>query len=358
VQHLSVEHTRKILGGKIGLAFYDVTTLYFETDSTDELRKTGFSKDGKHSHPQIVLGLLVSDGGYPLAYSIHRGDKYEGHTMSPIVEDFVKTFDLTDFVVVADSGLMNKENIAFLEEKSYKYILGAKIKNENKSIVNQILSQNKVDGKFYEYQKAENYRLIVGYSEKRAAKDAYNREKGIRRIEKDYKNGCITKSKINKRGYNKFLEIDNDVKVKINYEKIEEDKHWDGLKGYITNTDLSASAVYEQYSGLWQVERAFRVTKGTLELRPMFHFTQKRIEAHVCICFVAYKIYKELERILKTSNIKLTVDKVLNIAKTITTLKIKLPISGKYINKTMIVTDKHRKIKSLFDDNFWKFYFG
>ena len=109
IQQISVEHTRKILGGKIGLVFYDVTTLYFETDYGDELRKTGFSKDGKHSQPQIVLGLLVSAGGYPLAYNIHEGNKYEGHTMLPAVENFVKEFDLKDFVIVADSGMMNKE---------------------------------------------------------------------------------------------------------------------------------------------------------------------------------------------------------------------------------------------------------
>jgi len=84
IQEISVNHTRKVLGGNIGVVFYDVTTLYFETDFADNLRKTGFSKDGKHSQPQVVLGLLVSDGGYPLAYSIHEGNKYEGHTMLPI----------------------------------------------------------------------------------------------------------------------------------------------------------------------------------------------------------------------------------------------------------------------------------
>jgi transposase len=107
------------------------------------------------------------------------------------------------------------------------------------------------------------------------------------------------------------------------------------LNGYITNTALPAKTVYEEYSGLWQVELAFRITKGTLELRPMFHFTQKRIEAHVCICFVAYKVYKELERILKINNIRLNVDKVLDIAKTVTTLKIKLPNSNETMTKTM-----------------------
>jgi transposase len=90
------------------LMFYDVTTLYFETDNSDELREKGFSKDGKHSQPQVVLGLLVSRDGYPLSYSLFDGAQYEGRTMLPLVEDFVQRFNLDDFVVVANSGLMNK----------------------------------------------------------------------------------------------------------------------------------------------------------------------------------------------------------------------------------------------------------
>ena len=353
IQKISVEHTCKLLGGKIGLVFYDVTTLYFETDFGDDLRKTGFSKDGKHAQPQIVLGLLVSEGGYPLAYSIHEGNKYEGHTMLPVIEDFVKKFGLSDFVVVADSGLMNADNIALLEKNNYQYILGARIKNESKSITQWILSQEKQDGVFYEYPKTENGRLIVGYSERRAKKDAHNRERGIKRLENEFNSGSITKDKINKRGYNKFLEVSDNVKVKINYDKIKEDEKWDGWKGYITNTTLSAQMVYSQYSGLWQVERTFRITKGTLELRPMFHFTPKRIKAHVCICFVAYKVYKELERILKVSNVNLSVDKVLDIAKTITTIRLRLPETGKVIERTMLLTNRHKLIDCLFEENFW-----
>ncbi len=150
------------------------------------------------------------------------------------------------------------------------------------------------------------------------------------------------------------MEISDHVKVVINQEKIQEDEKWDGLKGYITNTSLSAKDVYEQYNGLWVVEKAFRVTKGTLEIRPMFHFTPRRIEAHVCICFVAYKVYKELERVLKTNKISFSVDKVLNIAKTITTIKVKLPISDTTLTKTMLITARHKSIAILFDDNFCK----
>ena len=101
------------------------------------------------------------------------------------------------------------------------------------------------------------------------------------------------------------------------------------------------------------VERAFRVTKGTIDMRPMFHFTPRRIEAHVCICFVAYKVYKELERIQKINDIKLSVDKVLAIAKTITTIKITLPKSGETLTKTMLLTPKHKSIARLFDEEFW-----
>lgn len=354
IQGISVEHTRKVLGGEIGVVFYDVTTLYFETDIQDSLRKTGFSKDGKNSQPQVVLGLLVSQGGYPLAYCIHEGNKYEGHTMLPVVKDFVSKYNLEDFVVVADSGLMNAQNIRELELNGYKYIVGAKIKNESKIVKEWILSQKKQDGVFYEYHKTEQCKLILGYSQKRARKDSYNREKGIKRLEKEFRNGCLSKDKINKRGYNKFLDMSDNIYVSINQEKINEDIKWDGLKGYITNTNLSASDVYQQYSELWQVERAFRVTKGVLELRPMFHFTRKRIEAHVCICFVAYKVYKELERILKANKINLSVDKVLDIAKTITTIKVKLKESDETISKTMLLTPKHKSIACLFKDDFWE----
>lgn len=197
-------------------------------------------------------------------------------------------------------------------------------------------------------------RLILSYSEKRAGKDKYNRDKGVKRLQKAYKTGNITKENINKRGYNKFLEISDNVKVHINQQKIIEDEKWDGLKGYLTNTTLPAKEIYVQYNSLWVVEKAFRVTKGTIELRPMFHFTPRRIEAHVCICFVAYKVYKELERILKMSNIELSVDKVLKIAKTITTIKVRLPKSDKTITKTMLLTSKHRSIAVLFDETFWK----
>ena len=323
-----------------------------EADYEDDLRKTGFSKEGRHKSPQIILGLLVSIDGYPLAYCIHEGNKYEGHTMLPVVTEFVRKYKLDNFIVVADSGLMNNDNIADLEANGYKYIIGARIKNESRIIKDWILGQPKSDCQMVEYDKGNGQRLLVGYTEKRARKDSYNREKGIRRLEKAYNRGTLTKDNINKRGYNKFLKMEGDLKVSINYDKLEADAKWDGLKGYLTNTDIPVEEVYAAYHNLWHVEKAFRIAKSKIEIRPMFHFTRKRIEAHVCICFVALKVYKELERLLRLSAINMSVDKVLALAQTIVTIQLTLPQNKTTISKTMLMK-RHQRIAPLFSDEFW-----
>jgi transposase len=128
IQGISYQHTQKILGGEIKIVFYDVTTIYFEAEREDDLRKNGFSKDGKHQNPQIVLGLLVSDGGYPLAYDIFEGNKYEGETMLPIIDSFKERYGFEQLTIVADAGLINHQNIEELSQRSYPYILGARIK--------------------------------------------------------------------------------------------------------------------------------------------------------------------------------------------------------------------------------------
>lgn len=352
VQEISVRHTLELFGGNIGLLFYDVTTLYFEVDREDDLRKTGFSKEGRHRNPQVILGLLVSLDGNPLAYCIHEGNKYEGHTMLPVVKQFVEEYNLQDFIVVADSGLMTDDNITELERLGYKYIIGARIKAESEKVKSWILGLPKSDRKMVECRKEGDRRLLVGYTDYRAKKDAYNRDKGVRRLEKAYRTGRLTKDNFNRRGYNKFLDINGDATVTINYDKLRDDARWDGLKGYLTNTDIPTEAVYAAYHNLWNVERAFRIAKSKIEVRPMFHFTRRRIEAHICICFVALKVYKELERRLKQSNINISVDKVLAMAQTVTTIEIKLPLNKDVIRKTMIM-ERHKRIERLFSDDFW-----
>src|SRR5690606_24324912 len=208
VQDISYDHTLKILNGKISVVFYDVTTIYFESESEDDLRKTGFSKEGKHQHPQLVLGLLVSRGGYPLAYDIFEGNQFEGHTMLPIINNCKRQYNLEQLVVVADAGLLSKENIALLEQGGYEYILGARIKASNNAIKKEIAGLKLKNGESIRLTMDERTSMIVSYSNARAKKDAYNRERGLSKLEKQIQSGKLNKSNINNRGYNKFLHLE------------------------------------------------------------------------------------------------------------------------------------------------------
>lgn len=348
VQQISYEHTLQILPNGISVVFYDVTTIYFETDYEDDFRKTGFSKEGKHQNPQIVLGLLVSEGGYPLAYDIFEGKQYEGHTMLPIINGFKRKYNLNKLIIVADSGLLSKSNIEELLAQKYEFILGARIKSETEKIKQKILSLSLKNGQSSIIKKGD-LKLIITYSDQRATKDKYNRDKGLNRLEKSLKTGKLTKSSINNRGYNKFLEMDGEVQVKINQEKVEQDANWDGLKGYLTNSNLPKEQILENYKQLWKIEKAFRIAKTDLKIRPVFHYKRKRIEAHICLNFVAYKIYKELERQLKEKKSELSTEKVIDILQSIYEIEVTTPKQGEKIRKTIIITDEQRIISEIFE---------
>jgi transposase len=348
IQQISYEHTRSILGGDIKLVFYDVTTIYFEIDNEDELRKTGFSKEGKHQNPQIVLGLLVSKNGYPLAYDIFEGNKFEGQTMLPIINTFKKKYDLEKLVIVADSGLLSKSNIEELQAKNYEFILGARIKNESRSVKQDILSLKLKNGESGIINKGD-FKLIITYSNTRAKKDIHNREKGLKRLEKRIKTGKLTKASINNRGYNKYLKLDGEIEVTIDREKFEQDAKWDGLKGYITNAELSKEEILENYSHLWRIEKAFRIAKTDLKIRPIYHRKQKRIEAHICLTFAAYKVYKELERQLKDKKSDLSPEKVIEILQSIYQIEIITPNIKEKVKKTILLTSEQKALSELFD---------
>lgn len=163
--------------------------------------------------------------------------------MLPMVTEFVRKYDLSDYIVVADSGLMNN---------GYKYIIGTETKTESLIIKNWTLSQSREGCRMAEYDKGDGKRLLADYTADRARKDAYNREKGIRRLAKAYRHGTLTKENINKCGYNKFLTMQGNEKVSIDYDKLEADVRWNGLKGYLTNTGIPATQVYAAYHNLGQ----------------------------------------------------------------------------------------------------------
>jgi len=346
VQQISYEHTKKILGEKITVVFYDVTTLYFEIDQEDDLRKTGFSKEGKHQNPQIVLGLLVSRNGYPLAYDIFEGNKFEGHTMLPVIDSFKGKYRMEQLVIIADSGLLSHANIAELQRGGYEFILGARIKNEKRDIQDKIRSLDLNNGESAVVNK-DDLRLIVTYSDNRAKKDRLNREKGLRKIEKQIRTGRLTKSSINNRGYNKYLKMDGQINITIDYQKFEADAAWDGLKGYITNARLSIDEIIENYGHLWQIEKAFRISKTDLKIRPIYHRLQRRIETHICISFAAYKVYKELERQLKEMKSTFSPEKAIQVAKTI--YQVKANTQNGEVTHILLITKEQKQLAQLFN---------
>ena len=349
IKSISLQHTLKLLGNQMSIVFYDVTTLYFESKEEDEFKRMGFSKDGKHQQPQIVLGLLVSQGGYPLDYDVFEGDKYEGDTLIPIIEHFVSKHQVKQLIVVADAGLLSQKNMALLTEKQYQYILGARIKNENEAITKQILALPLQDGQCVSINREDGTKLIVSYTKARAINDYKNRQRGFEKLEKKIKSGKLTKQHINNKGYNKYLKIGGEASISIDKEKYNDDKKWDGLKGYRTNTSLTKEEVIEQYHQLWQIEKAFRISKHDLQIRPMYHQLKRRIEAHICIAFAACKIYKELERQLKEKKTGQSPEQAINILKTIQMVQFTTPYSNKIYEELILNTAEQKELATHFN---------
>lgn len=214
IEEITFEHTRKILQGKIGVVFYDMTTLYFEASEEDDFRITGFSKDGKHHQPQIMIGLLVSIQGYPIGYQIFKGNTSETKTLIPILELFQKKFNLDKPIIIADAALLSQKNLDAQKAGNYEYILGGRIKNECDTIKDKILSLQIEEGKPCELT-SPNGRLIITYSSKRAYNDKKNRDKGLKRLEKKVNSGKLSKKHINNRGYNKYLKLTGKVKLPL-----------------------------------------------------------------------------------------------------------------------------------------------
>lgn len=351
VEQIAFNHTLKLMNGNISVVFYDMTTLYFEASDEDDLRKTGFSKDGKHSNPQIYLGLLVSLGGYAIGYDIFEGDIYEGHTLIPFLEKIAKKFNIQKPIVVADSGLLSNNNIQALEERKYEYIIGARLKNESKSIKEKIMNHDFEDGEIITLKK-DNKRLIVSFANNRAKKDEDNRKRGLKRLEKQIRMGRLTKANINNKGYNKYLKMEGEINIKIDYNKFEGDSKWDGLKGYITNTSLKPKEVIENYKNLWYIEAAFRMSKTDLKIRPIYHRLRGRIEAHICIAFTAYCIYKELDRVLKKEKSELSLKKSAELTHNMYQITYTLPDSKHTKTRLLKMDDDQAHLYQIIQKNF------
>lgn len=307
MQQISYEHTLGLLGGPLDVIFFDCTTLYFESFQDEGLRKIGCNKDGKFQQDQIVLALMVSKHGLPVGYEVFPGNKFEGATLENALSKLKSKYNIDKVIFVADAAMLSKENIALMQSQERSFIVGGRIKNQNKSITKQILDKsrykpldtnntNDEEISCNEIDMGNNLRLIVTYSSKRALKDKYDREKAIEKAKKKLSNSQSTKSHISNSGYKRFLDIKGDSNIELNEEKIKEAECWDGLHGIVSNIkDATAKELLSHYKGLWQVEETFRISKHDMKMRPIFHWTERRIKAHIAICFMSLVTIRTLE---------------------------------------------------------------
>jgi hypothetical protein len=302
--------------GDISLVLYDVTTLYFEAEKEDDLRKVGYSKE-RRVDPQIVVGLLVDRGGFPLEIGCFEGNKAETTTIIPIVKAFQARHNLADMVVVADAGMLSSSNLRELDEANLRFIVGSKVTKAPKDLASHFRWHGDAftDGQIIDtltpkhagrtgendpMVKAEpaweagehtgSWRAVWAYSAKRAARDAKtltlqeNRAKAVVAGEKAARTPRFVKTS------NGSRTLDEASLVRA--------RRLEGLKGYVTNIPVEvmpADEVIGSYHALWQVEAAFRMSKTDLRALPMFHHTRDAIEAHLTIVFTALALSREVQ---------------------------------------------------------------
>lgn len=296
--------------------FYDATTLFFESVNEDGIRGFGFSKDCKFNQTQIVLCLLVTDNGLPVGYELFKGNTSETNTLRPVIESLSKRYVIKSHTIVCDRGMLSKDNLSFIESKdsAMYFIVGEKLRKIPAKFHQTIFDKSDYDCvgdtlvKYIPHPTRVGAKLLLGFSESRANKDKKDRERLLKKLinKFDKKKTVKTKDFINNTGIRKYVTIDGGD-ASLNKKAISKDAIWDGYFGIVTNNpDLTSEQILNQYRGLWQVEANFRVLKNELSTRPIFHWTEKRIRAHVLICFMSLVLERHLYLKLRFNKTPLT----------------------------------------------------
>ncbi|WP_435113948.1 IS1634 family transposase [Nocardiopsis synnemataformans] len=313
VADLCFEHA--VTSSDLSLVLYDVTTLYFEAAKEDDLRKVGYSKE-RRVDPQIVVGLLVDRGGFPLEIGCFEGNKAEKLTLVPIIERFRSRHDIQDMVVVADAGMLSATNLARLDEAGLRFIVGSRTTKAPIDLASHFRWHGEVftDGQVIDTitpkrgantdndpaHRAEpvwaperhtgSWRAIWVFSAKRFAHDnkTLNAQEARAR---DVVEGAKTARAP------RFVKATAGAKA-LDERALARARRLAGLKGYVTNVGadlMSAGEVIGSYHDLWHVEQSFRMSKTDLAARPMFHRTRDSIEAHLTIVFCALAVARRVQ---------------------------------------------------------------
>lgn len=286
VQKIALRYAQKNLQFNFSLVFYDVTTLYFEAHSEDEFRRNGFSKDNKIGQPQVLIGLVVTEGGFPIYYDIFKGNTYEGKTLLPIIRGIKDSFGIQKFTVVADAGMLSESNLDELEANQIDYVVGARLGHISLEEIQQIASElQSRDQKIVRHGT-----VLYEYSHPRAKKDKADHDKQIERAEY-YLNHP---SQVSRR--NTFVSLIGKKEYRLNENLIQKHRCMEGIKGYRTNiTDVDEALLVARYKDLWKIEQSFRIAKSDLEARPIYHRKEDSIKSHILIVFMALCLSRVIE---------------------------------------------------------------
>ena len=296
----------------VDVVFYDVTTFSFESTKSDDLRDFGYSKAGKFNEVQVVLGMIIDGNGLPVGYELFSGNTFDGKTMTEALTNIRKRFGIRRVIIVADRGINSKDNLRLIKEAGYGYIMASKIRGMAAAMEKRILDpggfNEAEDGVKYKvlehantFKDAQgqpvtlNENLVITYSEKRAAKDRADRERLIEKADRMLDNPSSVKAST-KRGGRKYVKEGGAVDYSLDVERIERDSRFDGYYGIQTSEkDLTPKQVAEAYHMLWKIEESFRIMKTTLEVRPVFHWSPRRIKGHFVLCFLAFMLERQME---------------------------------------------------------------
>ncbi len=348
-EEIAVSYAKKHLNFDFSLVFYDVTTLYFETFQSDVdkkdsegntvsgLRKCGFSKDGKSNQPQILIALVVNDDGYPIATQVFTGNKFEGHTFLPVILSLKEKYGIKDLTVVADAGVLSKDNMEELASQGLSYIVGARLSNLKPKLMEQVSREIKdKPGAYFktEMEGGLGY-LICDFSPLRALKDKSDRKKQLAKAQ----NQIDDPGKYLKRS--RFVQETTKSVYRLNERLIAEDELRDGIKGYYTNLEVvESNLIVSRYHDLWKIEKAFRIAKSDLLARPVFHRKRESVEAHVLIVFVSLCVIKSMEITMKMS-----AQKIHDLIWDTLDIKFEDSLTGEGFNKRMVnIPEKAREI--------------
>lgn len=307
IKNLIYSKGRNLFNQKLDIVFYDVTTFYFESSKEDGFREKGFGKDGKIGNTIITFGLLIDKDKQPVGYEVYRGKQYEGHTFSEALKRLKDKYQIDRVICVADTGMMNGDNVEEVKDADYEYIFGERLKNISRSKQNEIadISRYKIlhaksdDGELipikYYTTEYNDKRLIATFSEKRAKKDKAEREEKISKAIAFINNP----EPLEKKAKYHYLKKEDKNTYVLDLDKIKRSEMFDGYFCIATNnTDLSEELILDAYKQLYRIEHTFRTFKSFLETRPMFHWTERRILGHLALCYISFALLNYLQLIL------------------------------------------------------------